>query len=144
LELDAQFKLNQNVTQSLGVAYTHADNSTDDRPLARIAPLEMTLGLDYQKAQWAVGSLLRLAMDQTRFDSQSGLDAGETAGFAVLDLHARYQMAKTVQIQIGLDNVFDKTYAYHVNRANADPFSPEAVRVNEAGRSAWLKLSAQF
>ncbi|MEK7991890.1 MAG: TonB-dependent copper receptor [Thiotrichaceae bacterium] len=144
LELDAQFKLNQYVTQSLGLAYTHADNTSDGRPLARIAPLEMTFGLNYEKTQWAVGSLLRLAVNQTRFDAQSGLDAGETAGFAVLDLHARYQVAKTVQIQIGLDNVFDKTYAYHVNRANADPFNPEAIRVNEAGRSAWLKLSAQF
>ncbi|MCV6638473.1 TonB-dependent copper receptor [Candidatus Albibeggiatoa sp. nov. NOAA] len=144
VELDVQFKLTDALTQTLGIAYTHADNTTDDRPLARIAPLEMTLGLDYQQAQWAVGGLLRLAANQTRFDAQSGLDAGETAGFAVLDLHARYQVAKTVQVQIGLDNVFDKTYAYHVNRANADPFNPEAVRVNEAGRSAWLKLNAQF
>ncbi|WP_353571960.1 TonB-dependent copper receptor [Candidatus Albibeggiatoa sp. nov. BB20] len=144
LEFDLQFKLTESLTQTLGIAYTHADNTTDDRPLARIAPLEMTLGLDYQQAQWAVGGLLRLAANQTRIDSQSGLDAGETAGFAVLNLHARYQIAKTVQVQIGLDNVFDNTYAYHVNRANADPFSPEAVRVNEAGRSAWLKLNAQF
>jgi iron complex outermembrane receptor protein len=144
IELDTQFTLTNNITQSVGIAYTHANNTTDNRPLARIAPLEMTIGLDYQHTQWAMGGLLRLATQQTRIDTQSGLDAGETAGFAVLDLHARYQIAKTVQMQFGLDNVFDKTYAYHVNRANADPFNPEPIRVNEMGRSAWLKLQAKF
>lgn len=144
VEFDVKSKLNQFITQSVGLAYTHADNTTDDRALARIPPLEMTLGIDYQRAQWAAGSLLRLAAQQNRIDLQSGLDAGETSGFAILDLHAHYRATQAVELQLGLNNVFDKTYAYHVNRANADPFNPEAVKVNEPGRSAWLKLKIAF
>ena len=46
--------------------------------------------------------------------------------------------------QTGINNVFDRAYAYHVNRANVDPFNPDAVQVNEPGREFWLRLSANF
>ena len=35
-------------------------------------------------------------------------------------------------------NVFDRTYANHLNRASA--FDPNAVRVNEPGRTLWLRV----
>ena len=38
-----------------------------------------------------------------------------------------------------------KTYAEQVSRANADTISnPQAIRVNEPGRTAWLKLETEF
>ncbi|MCU7921846.1 MAG: hypothetical protein KZQ88_04035 [Candidatus Thiodiazotropha sp. (ex Dulcina madagascariensis)] len=44
----------------------------------------------------------------------------------------------------GIDNVFDKRYAYHINRANADPFNPEAIQVNEPGRAVWVRAGMKF
>jgi len=47
-------------------------------------------------------------------------------------------------IKLGINNVLDNTYAYHVNRANVDPFNPVPVQVNEPGRAFWLNLSMEF
>jgi iron complex outermembrane receptor protein len=47
-------------------------------------------------------------------------------------------------VAAGINNVFDRTYAYSVNKANVDPFNPDAVQVNEPGREYWLRLSATF
>jgi iron complex outermembrane receptor protein len=43
----------------------------------------------------------------------------------------------------GINNVFDRNYAYHVN-ANPAPFDPTAVQVNEPGREYWVRVSATF
>ena len=92
---------------------------------------------------------MRAAAKQTRVDTASssgiegqGLDVGKTSGWAVLDLYASYEVSDSVTVDIGMDNVFDKTYAQHLNRANA--FDPTQVQVNEPGRSGWVKVSATF
>lgn len=131
-----------------GIAYVHATNLDDSRALAQTPPLEGTIDLRYQWRRTELGSRLRWAARQTRVDDSmligSGLDAGETGGFAVLDLYLHHRFNAQWQLSAGVDNAFDRSYAYHVNRANSDPFSPDAVRVNEPGRQYWLRLKAQF
>ena len=55
-----------------------------------------------------------------------------------------YEGAEHFTLSAGVNNVFDKAYAYHVNRANVDPFNPDAVQVNEPGREYWVRLSTTF
>lgn len=130
----------------LGIAYVEATNDTDDRPIAQIPPLEGLASLDYSAAEWDAGARLRAAAKQTRVDTDpsvgSGLDTGETPAWAVLDLYGSYRVDDTFRIDLGIDNVFDRDYAQHLNRANS--FDPTQVQVDEPGRSAWLKLSAEF
>ncbi len=76
--------------------------------------------------------------------TDSGLDAGKTGGWAILNLYGGYEVTENATVKVGIDNLFDKTYAYHVNRANADPFNPDAVQVNEPGRSVWIRFNADF
>ncbi len=58
----------------------------------------------------------------------------------MLDLNGRYALNKQVDVKFGVDNVFDRTYAEHLNRAN--DFDPMVVQINEPGRNIWLRLSA--
>lgn len=46
-----------------------------------------------------------------------GKDFGSSAGFGVLSLHAQYNVSKTVQVSVGVDNVLDKAYTEHLNLA---------------------------
>ena len=89
---------------------------------------------------------MRAAAEQTRVDDDpmtgSGLDTGETPGWAVLDLYGRYRISDRVSLDVGVDNLFDKEYAQHLNRSSA--FDPTQVQVNEPGMSAWIKVSARF
>jgi iron complex outermembrane receptor protein len=148
LEWEGGWRWQDHWSARLGLAYVHATNTSDDRPIAQTPPLEGSLSLDYFHAKGLVGAKLRFAARQTRVDDNmltgSGLDARETPGFGALDLYGTWQASKMLEARLGVNNVFDTTYAYHVNRANADPFTPEAIQVNEPGRSVWLKLTARF
>ena len=141
-------KWHKNWVSRLTFDYVHATNTTDDRAIAQTPPLSGSLNLDYKQATWLLGSNLRFASKQKRVDDDlntgSGLDARQSPGFGVLDFYGRVNINKQTMIKLGINNVFDNTYAYHVNRANVDPFNPEPVQVNEPGRVFWLNVSVKF
>ncbi len=130
------------------LAYVHAENTDDDRALAQTPPLGGTVSLEYTRNDWNIGGLVRADSSQHRVQDDSSRNSGEdadtTSGWGTLDLFAGYEGAEHFTLSTGINNVFDKAYAYHVNRANVDPFNPDAVQVNEPGREYWIRLSASF
>ena len=144
LNLSGHLEVNTRWSVRFQADYTHGQNETDQRPLAQIPPLSGLLGLDYRQADGRLGLDLRWASTQTRVDDNpmygAGLDAGPGDGWVVADLFAEKPLAHGWTLSARIDNLFDKTYAYHVNRANSDPFNPLPVRVNEPGRTFWLSL----
>jgi iron complex outermembrane receptor protein len=129
------------------LAYVHARNSDDSRPIAQMPPLNGTVSLEYTRGDWNLGGLVRAEARQDRVEddpfTDSGQDAGKTPGWGTLDLFGRYEGAEHVSLAAGINNVFDRNYAYHVN-SEPSPFDPNAVQVNEPGREYWLRLSASF
>lgn len=143
------YKWSANWRSEFGVAYVCAENDTDNRDIAQTPPLEGMISLDYSSGNLDAGARVRAAAQQTRVDTKSstgvegdGLDLRKTPGWGVLDLYGRYYVNDSLSIDLGVDNVFDKNYAQHLNRFNG--FDPDPVQVNEPGRSAWLKVSATF
>ena len=135
-------------SSSLGIAYVHAQNDTDKRPIAQTPPLDGSLSLDYRNDRLEAGAKVKAAATQTRVDTVSssgvagdGPDARKTPGWAVLDLYGWYHVSETLDLALGIDNVFDHTYAQHMNLEDGDG---NTVQVNEPGRALWLKLSAMF
>ena len=64
-----------------------------------------------------------------------------SGGFGVFSLNAGYRLGHGLTLSAGIDNLFAKTYAEHVNAANAGLAGyVNTVRVNEPGRTGWLKL----
>lgn len=129
------------------LAWVHADNDTDNVPLAQTPPLEGRLGLDYSTGPWTFGGVLRMVADQDRVDvgygNIVGQDYGATDGFTTLALNMAYKPSKRFQIVAGVDNVFDRTYAEHLARDNTFEAGTN-TRVNEPGRFAWVKLNYHF
>lgn len=148
LEWETQLKLDNHLTSNFSLAYVHATNTTDDRPIAQTPPLSGTINLEYQQAWLRFGSNLQFDFQQTRVDDNirtgSGLDMQQTHGFTVLDVYSRFDINKQTTLKLGINNLFDKAYAYHVNRANVDPFNPDPIQVNEPGRAFWLNLAVKF
>jgi iron complex outermembrane receptor protein len=145
-EVNLGYRWAANWRSEFGLAYVHADNDTDDRPIAQTPPLEGIASLEYNADNWDAGLRVRAAARQTRVDDDpltgSGLDVDKTPGWAVVDVFGRYEVNDRVALNFGVDNLFDKNYAQHLNRSSA--FDPLQVQVNEPGVSAWVKLSAQF
>lgn len=129
-----------------GLAYVRATNDSARRPIAQTPPLEGMTQLGYSTTRWEVASRMRVAQRQHRVDSDpttgSGLDVRRTPGWAVFDLRARFAPSVHWRVDAGVDNLFDRSYAQHLNRASA--FDAEQVQVNEPGRNVWLQVRYRF
>ena len=133
------------VTLSGDIAHVRRTNTTDNRAISQTPADNGKVQLDYNGAKWGSGARVRFASNQDRIDMLSGLDAGKTPGYGVLDAYGRYSIRKNTKVRFGVDNVFDKTYAGHVRRADTINSTVNVpVRVNEAGRTTWLKLETEF
>ncbi|HRJ52400.1 MAG TPA: TonB-dependent copper receptor [Candidatus Thiothrix moscowensis] len=145
VELGAETKLSQKVKLSGDVAYVKRTNTTDNRPIAQTPPVNGKVQLDYNGEKWGGGTRVRFANGQSNIDTAmlGATEVGESSGYGVLDAYGRYNISKNTKVRFGVDNVFDKTYAEHVSRRNLD-LNGTIERVNEPGRTAWLKLETEF
>jgi iron complex outermembrane receptor protein len=148
-EVDASYALARRWGVSGALAWSAGDNDTDDVPLARMPPLDVRAGLDYEADRWFVGALWRVVAQQDRYavdqGSVVGQDLGRTGGFGVVSLHGGWRAPAGAVVTAGVDNLFDKEYAEHVSRAGAMVAGYEQTsRVNEPGRTLWIKVAASF
>ena len=147
-EWEGKLKWNANFSSHLILDYVYATNTTNDRPIAQTPPFTSSFSLDYKRTWLHLGGKIQHVLRQKRVDDDpnagSGLDLRESPSFTVFDIYSRFDINKQAAIKLGIHNIFDKNYAYHVNRANVDPFNPNPVRVNEPGQTFWLNIMARF
>jgi iron complex outermembrane receptor protein len=151
--IGGELSLGYNFTEDFGIAsnlsYTHADNLTQDVPLAQTPPLEGNIELKYQHDAFSGSVNTRLVNSQDRIHTNFGnvlsLDSTPTAGFIVTSLQLGYTPHPLVKFKFGIDNLFDKTYNEHLNRsASASAAGPSISKLNEPGRAYWGRISIDF
>lgn len=151
-EAEASYSPVKNWTASATAAYVRGENETDDRPLAQIPPLEGTLGVKYDNKSFFAGLLYRMVAKQDRYSVGEGnivgTDIGETSGFSILSANAGYRPMEGLLLTAGVDNIFDKAYAEHISKAVSSSVTAfgleQTTRVNEPGRTLWLKANYSF
>ncbi|MFQ3037900.1 TonB-dependent receptor domain-containing protein [Neisseria cinerea] len=150
-ELEVKWQFAPNWSISSNLAYTYGKNRTDGKPLAQTPPLEWNNTLAFDNGKFSTGALWKLVAKQNRYAKGQGniigQDIGASAGFGVLSVNAGWKFNKYATLQAGVDNVFNKTYAEFVSRDGVavDPAAGiKTTRVNEPGRTAWLRLQAKF
>ncbi len=64
----------------------------------------------------------------------------------MFSLNGGYRFNDALSLTAGIDNLFDRAYAEHLNLAGSADFGYPAdpVRINEPGRSAWVKLNYKY
>ena len=150
-EIEVKWEFAPNWSVSSNLAYTYGKNRTDGKPLAQTPPLEWNNTLAFDNGKFSAGALWKLVAKQNRYAKGQGniigQDIGASAGFGVLSVNAGWKFNKYATLQGGVDNVFNKTYAEFVSRSGGfvDPAAGiKTTRVNEPGRTAWLRLQAKF
>ncbi|MDR0716043.1 MAG: TonB-dependent copper receptor [Azoarcus sp.] len=126
------------------LAWVRGENRTDHHALGQMPPLEGRLVLDWESGPWSAGALWRLVARQNRVALNEGnivgQDQGKTAGFGVFSVNAGYRWKKTARIALGVDNLFNKTYAEAISKSGALVQGYEqTARVNEPGRTLWVR-----
>ncbi|HFC8550916.1 TPA: TonB-dependent receptor [Neisseria lactamica] len=150
-EIEVKWEFAPNWSIAGNLAYTYGKNRTDGKPLAQTPPLEWNNTLAFDNGKFSAGALWKVVAKQNRFSKGQGnivgQDIGASAGFGVLSVNAGWKFNKYATLQAGVDNVFNKTYAEFVSRSGGfvDPAAGiKTTRVNEPGRTAWLRLQAKF
>lgn len=148
-EAGVSYTFNKQFSADANLAYAWGRNDETDKPLPQIAPLDFRLGLNYQQDQYSMGALLRLVSKQNRIALNQGnivgQDLSEGKGFGVFSVNAGYQVTPLVNVSMGIDNLFDKNYAEHLNKAGNSSFGYASNEIiNDIGRNFWGKLTFKY
>jgi len=131
------------------LAWVRGHNHTDGTALAQMPPLEGRFAATWDDGRWSAGALLRLVASQSRVDpgkgNIAGQDIGQTTGFGVFSINGGYRVNQGLVLTAGIDNLFDRKYAEHLSRSGVViPGYARDTRVNEPGRTVWIKASVAF
>ena len=150
-ELGAAYNLTDNWKADATLAYAWGKNSSDGSALPQMPPLDARFGLTYSEAKWSAGALWRVVAAQHRIDANKGnvvgKDYAQSSGFGVFSLNGAYRINQHWKVSSGVDNLFGKAYAEHLNLAGNAGFGypandPQAL--NEPGRTLWTKGDMSF
>ncbi|WP_166218179.1 TonB-dependent copper receptor [Pseudomonas atagonensis] len=150
-ELGAAYKLTDHWKADATLAYAWGKNSSDGKALPQMPPLDARFGLTYSEDNWSAGALWRVVAAQNRIDQNKGnvvgKDYDKSSGFGVFSLNGAYRINKNWKVSTGVDNLFGKAYAEHLNLAGNAGFGypandPQAI--NEPGRTLWTKVDMSF
>lgn len=139
-EFDMDYRFNQAWSVNGNLALTQGKNTTDNRNLTNIAPLNGQVSLQYDQANWYAATRANFATKQTEVDQAYGEPT--TDAWQTLDIYTGYQLNKMLMLQAGIDNLADKAYFNHVNRT--DPTTGNTFKVMEPGRNIWARIEAKF
>ncbi len=136
------------LTFALAANWTRGDNRTDDAPLNTVDPAEVVA-----RVAWRATPALRLQWMTTAVDGQDRVDDStanlfETSSFVTTDLMASYQFntsrLRDVRMDVGVFNVFDKTYWRWSSVRNRIEGDPLTGTLSAPGRYASVSLHVAF
>ena len=143
------YQFSDHLQADVSAMYAWGKNTTDDKPLPQIAPLEGRVNLRYVQDRYTLGALWRVVAAQNRISKDQGnivgYDLGKSSGFGTLSLNGTYHVSEGLDLSVGIDNVLDKTYNEHLNRAGSAGFGFAAEeQFNNIGRNYWARISMKF
>ncbi|KAA8735478.1 TonB-dependent copper receptor [Acinetobacter qingfengensis] len=148
-EAGVGYQLNEQIHADMSAMYAWGDNRSDHTALPQIAPLEGRFNLRYQRDDFSLGLLWRMVAQQNRVSLNQGnivgYDLNKSAGFSIISLNAAYSINAHVDVSMGIDNLFDKTYTEHLNKlGDAGAGMIATAQFNQPGRNVWARINMKF
>jgi len=151
LELNGSYYINDKLTLDAGYAYKvgkkdEAIDGQSDRDLADITPAKTTLALTYDHSDVTnfTTEFVNVAK-WDKFDSDNGEQAIDS--YNVVNLKAQTALSKNVEFTVGIDNLFDETYAVSNTYSDLTLLSSGSdtkMLLNEPGRYVYANLKFKF
>ncbi|ENX40839.1 TonB-dependent copper receptor [Acinetobacter courvalinii] len=143
------YQFTDHLQADVSTMYAWGKNTSDGRALPQIAPLEGRINLRYVEEKYSLGLLWRTVAKQNRVSLNEGnivgYDMNESKAFNTLALNGTYKLTDAVDVSVGVDNLLDKTYTEHLNKAGASMFGYGASeQFNNIGRNYWMRMSMKF
>ena len=147
-EVSGSYLASDRFSLDYGVAYTVGEKDDlpagqTDKDLVDIAPIKMTLAANYELDSSTAKVELVARDGWDTIDSDNGEQ--ELAGYTVVNLKWDKEVSNNVNITLGMDNVFDKTYAVSNTQKDLTLVGgDETMLLNEPGRYLYLNAKYQF
>jgi len=139
-ELSIRYKIIKNLFVEGNVYYTWAQNLDFDEPLSEIPPLSSNLSFVYKTKKLFAIVNSRFVAEQKRV-SELFYETPSDA-FNTLDLKVGYKVNKILEIDFGVNNIFDVNYYEHLSR----PFKNIGITgmLFEPGRNFIFTVRLEF
>ena len=144
------YSFTDDIYLDFGLAYQRGkkDNALTgqtDKDLANVTPAKLNLGLNYDyRANGTIKAEVVAVDTWDNYDADNGEQ--EIDSYAVLNLKVRQDLNKNFDVTLGIDNVFNKTYA--VNNTYKDLIllsgAGDVMMMNEPGRYYYVNASFKF
>ena len=146
IDISGAYFATDEISLDYGLAYQRGkkDGNYADKDLGEITPLKATLGMNYEIQNSKLSAQV-IAVD--RWDSyDSSAKEQELSGYALLNLKYNHTLPKGFDVTVGVDNVFDKTYASTNTYQDIRyvELGGEPVVFNDMGRYAFINLRYKF
>ena len=150
MELSGAYYINDKLTLDAGYTYKRGEKDQalggqTDTDLADITPPKLTLALTYDHSEDTYASVEFINVAKwSNYDGDNGEQ--EIDGYNVVNLKGQTTFAKSFEITLGVDNLFDKTYAVSNTYADLTLLSDgtDVMLLNEPGRYVYTSLKYKF
>lgn len=146
LDISGFYFMTDNLSLDYGVAYQRGKKDGDftDKDLAEIPPLKANLALNYEMNNSKYTAEI-VAVDNWNSYDESAKEQ-ELGGYALVNLKYNNQIHKNVGITLGIDNLFDKTYASTNTYQDIKYVEAGGERTlfNDPGRYGYVNLKYSF
>ena len=147
-EMSGSYLATDRLSLDCGLAYTVGKKDDlpagqTDKDLVDIAPLKMTLATNYELDSSTAKVELVARDSWDTIDSDNGEQA--LAGYTVVNLKWEREVSDAVELTLGMDNVFDKTYAVSNTQKDLTLVGGDkTMLLNEPGRYLYMNAKYQF
>lgn len=148
-EAGVGYQFTDHFQADVSAMYAWGKNTTDNKPLPQISPLEARVNVRYIQDKYTLGAYWRVVDNQNRISLNQGnivgYDNKESAGFGTLSLNGSYHIRDGVDLSVGVDNVLNRAYTEHLNKmGDAGVGLTATEQFNNIGRNYWARVSMKF
>ena len=149
-ELSATYFATDDITLDMGASYKVGRKDEvlagqTDKDLADMAPLRGNIAVNYEYMNNSMATVEVQASDKWS-DIDSDNDEQVLKAWAVLNMKVKHAVNKNTEITVGMNNLFNQTYA--INNTYADLIllsgGAETMLMNEPGRYIYTNLTFKF
>ncbi len=148
MEVSGYYLFSENLIFDYGVSYLRGKKDEailgqTDRDLAEIPPLKGTLSVSYDFGDSQLTTQMIASKGWSNYDIDNGEQ--ELGGYTVFNAKYNHKISKNFDITLGVDNIFDKTYA-STNTYNDIRYigAGNTELLNDPGRYAYINLKISF
>lgn len=148
-EISGFYYFNNSTSIDYGMAYQRGEKDNPlsgqtDKDLAEIPPLKVNAALNYEYASSKVTAEMIAVDSWKNIDGDNGEQV--LGGYAVFNLKYKNNINKNFELTLGVDNIFDKTYASTNTYKDITLVvsGGESIIMNDPGRYAYINLRYKF